>query len=55
MNRLADATARLTVAQAENTAAQAFEDAVHECTFCERGECARCTDRRCTCCYGNED
>lgn len=25
------------------------------CTFCERGQCARCRDRACTCCYGNED
>lgn len=25
------------------------------CTYCERGQCARCRDRACTCCYGNED
>ena len=25
------------------------------CNRCERGQCARCTDRACTCCYGNED
>ena len=25
------------------------------CTYCERGQCARCNDKACTCCYGNED
>lgn len=25
------------------------------CNRCERGQCARCNDRACTCCYGNED
>lgn len=25
------------------------------CVYCERGQCARCNDRACTCCYGNED
>jgi hypothetical protein len=25
------------------------------CTYCERGQCARCNDRACTCCYGNQD
>ena len=27
----------------------------YECGFCERGQCARCTDRRCTCCNGNPE
>jgi hypothetical protein len=25
------------------------------CIRCGRGQCARCNDRACTCCYGNED
>lgn len=25
------------------------------CTFCERGQCARCRDRACTCRYGGDD
>lgn len=25
------------------------------CTYCERGQCARCRDRACTCCYGGDD
>lgn len=25
------------------------------CNRCERGQGARCRDRACTCCYGNED
>lgn len=25
------------------------------CVYCERGQCARCNDQACTCCYGNED
>lgn len=25
------------------------------CMRCEAGQCARCSDRACTCCYGNEE
>jgi hypothetical protein len=27
----------------------------YECGFCGRGQCARCSDKRCTCCAGNPD
>jgi aconitase B len=27
----------------------------YECYHCRRGQCARCNDPACTCCYGNED
>jgi hypothetical protein len=29
--------------------------AQYECGFCGRGQCARCSDKRCTCCGGNPD
>jgi hypothetical protein len=25
------------------------------CGFCDRGQCARCSDEDCTCCNGNPD
>ena len=25
------------------------------CLFCERGQCSRCRDRNCQCCFGSED
>jgi hypothetical protein len=25
------------------------------CMRCDRGQCARCRDRACTCCFGNEE
>jgi len=33
-------------------AGQAASDAEYICTFCDRGQCARCRDERCECCGG---
>jgi hypothetical protein len=34
---------------------QAASPGDYECYHCQRGQCARCNDPDCTCCYGNED
>lgn len=47
---LAEVTAKLDDLAARNATA-----ADYECGFCQRGQCGRCSDPRCTCCSGNPE
>lgn len=52
---MAEVDAKLGEVQAklDDLAVNSATPADYECGFCHRGQCARCSDPRCTCCNGN--
>ncbi len=48
--KLHDVTAKLAELDSRTVTA-----ADYECGFCQRGQCGRCSDPRCTCCSGNPE